>query len=266
MTPLPRPTAGPAPGFREQPDHRFSLENCGKWVRNKLGDITVADSRNAKLLHETGFIPVYYFPIEDIDQSLMQPSKRVVRCPFKGEAWYYHLKIGDRLVEDALWTFPNPFDEALDLAGHVAFHFRKMDSWWEEEEEIFVHARDPYVRIDILKSSRTIAVNHKGKELARSDRPLILFETKLPPRFYIPRDDVAMSDLSKSTLNTQCPYKGTADYYSAADLDDIAWSYPDPLPEVGRIKDAVCFHPDKVTVTVDGEDLVEPPPPNKPSF
>ena len=266
MRPSTLETAGPAPGYRDRPQHRVSLEPCAKRVRNKLGERVVADSRAMKLLHETGFIPVYYFPIGDVDGALMQPSDTVSHCPFKGEARYFHLEADGRRIEDAGWTYPRPYDEAAGLAGHAAFFFRKMDSWWEEEEQIHVHARDPYVRIDILQSSRKVTVTHRGETLARSTRPLILFETKLPPRLYLPRDDVAMDTLTESRLTTQCPYKGTASYFSTPGLENVAWSYPAPLPEVGRIRDHVSFHPDKVAVAVDGDVLQEPPPPNRPSF
>jgi len=259
-------TAGPAPGYRDRPQHRVSLEACAKRVRNKVGGTVVADSRAMKLLHETGFIPVYYFPIDDIDDRLLRPSDTVSHCPFKGEARYFHLEVGGRRIEDAGWKYPTPYDEASALAGHAAFFFRKMDSWWEEDEQIHVHARDPHVRIDILESSRTVRVTHQGERIAQSARPLILFETKLPPRFYLPRDDVAMDRLVESRLETRCPYKGTAAYFSTPAAENIAWSYPQPLPEVGRIRDYLSFHPDKVEVAVDGEVLQEPPPPNHPSF
>ncbi len=266
MHTLPPETAGPAPGYRDRPLHRVSLETCAKRVRNKLGGTVVADSRAMKLLHETGFIPVYYFPIADINSGLMVQSGTTSHCPFKGEARYFHLEVGGRRVEDAGWTYPKPYDEAAALAGHAAFFFRKLDSWWEEEEEIHVHARDPYVRIDILQSSRTVTVTHNGVRLAHSTRPLILFETKLPPRYYLPVEDVDMDRLSPSTLTTQCPYKGTATYVSMNGAENIAWRYDTPLAEVGRVAGRISFHPDQVTVTVDGEVLQEPPPPNHPSF
>jgi uncharacterized protein (DUF427 family) len=134
-----------------------------------------------------------------------------------------------------------------------------MDSWFEEDEEVFVHARDPYKRIDALRSSRHVRVEVDGVVLAESDHPTILFETSLPPRYYLPKVDVRMDLLEPTDTVTRCPYKGQARYWSARIGDrleqDIAWSYPSPFPESQPVMALVCFYNERVDLIVDGERL-----------
>jgi uncharacterized protein (DUF427 family) len=134
----------------------------------------------------------------------------------------------------------------------IAFYWDRMDRWLEEDEEVVVHPRDPYHRIDILRSDRHVRVSRDGRLLAETKRAVALFESNLPPRWYIPADDVIVELESTETV-TRCPYKGTAAYYSAAGVDDLVWHYDDPLPEVGRIKGLLCFFNEKVDLELDGE-------------
>ncbi|MFP6870456.1 MAG: DUF427 domain-containing protein [Nitrospinota bacterium] len=133
-----------------------------------------------------------------------------------------------------------------------------MDSWHEEEDEIFVHARDPYKRVDALGSSRHIRVLLGGETIAESRSPHLLFETGLPARYYLPEEDVRMDLLVRSERTSGCPYKGKAIYWSAKvngeTFEDVVWSYPDPLPECSKIKGLLAFYPDRVEdIFVDGE-------------
>jgi len=128
-----------------------------------------------------------------------------------------------------------------------------MDAWYEEEDEVFVHARDPHKRVDVLQSSRHVVVSVGGTVLADSRRPCLLFETGLPTRYYIPPDDVRMDLLRPSEKHTQCPYKGTASYLSSETEEDIAWFYPEPIPEQPRIAGLIAFFNERVDVEVDGE-------------
>jgi uncharacterized protein (DUF427 family) len=129
-----------------------------------------------------------------------------------------------------------------------------MDAWFEEDEEVFVHARDPYTRVDILASSRHIRVEVDGTTLAETVKPTLLFETGHPVRYYLPKTDVRMDLLTPSDRVTRCPYKGQAEYWSLRDADrpDVAWSYRMPLPESQKIAGLICFYPDKVDIYVDG--------------
>jgi uncharacterized protein (DUF427 family) len=138
----------------------------------------------------------------------------------------------------------------------------KMDEWYEEEEQVFVHPRDPYHRIDVLQSSRHVRVEVNGEVVAETQRPMVLFETGLPPRYYIPEEDIRMELLEESEETTRCPYKGVASYYSVEvgdeRVEDLVWYYPEPIPEAARIKGLLCFFNEKVDLEVDGEEQERP--------
>ena len=137
-----------------------------------------------------------------------------------------------------------------------------MDEWYEEEEQVFVHPRDPYHRIDVLQSSRHVRVEVNGEVVAETQRPMVLFETGLPPRYYIPEEDIRMELLEESEETTRCPYKGVASYYSVEvgdeRVEDLVWYYPEPIPEAARIKGLLCFFNEKVDLEVDGEEQERP--------
>src|SRR3712207_912723 len=168
--------------------HVLYFEDSPRWVRVTLGGETIADSKRVKLLHETGHLPVYYFPEADVRMDLLEESDHTTQCPFKGVASYWSVRVGDKVAENSAWSYPEPIDLAPPLAGYLAFYWRMMDHWYEEDEEVFVHPRDPYHRVDILESSRHVKVRVNGEVVAETERPKILFETGLPPRYYIPED------------------------------------------------------------------------------
>jgi uncharacterized protein (DUF427 family) len=140
-----------------------------------------------------------------------------------------------------------------------------MDAWFEEDEQVFVHPRDPHHRVDVLRSSRRVRVRVDGELVADSTRPCLLFETGMPTRYYLPRADVRMDLLGETATHTQCPYKGIAGYFAATidgrTHDDIAWTYVMPVPECPKIEQLVCFFNEKVETEVDG--VVEAPPATK---
>ncbi len=150
------------------------------------------------------------------------------------------------------WYYPEPLAGAEWLRDLVAFYFDRMDHWYEEDEEIYVHPRDPYHRVDVVASGRRVRVSLDGSVLAESARALALFETGLPARWYIPREDV-VAVLEPSDTITHCPYKGAAGYYSVAGVKDLVWYYEQPIAEVGRIAGLVCFFNEKVDLELDGE-------------
>jgi uncharacterized protein (DUF427 family) len=247
---------------RPQTDRVVWVEPTVKRVRAVLGGRTVVDSRRVLILFEKGHLPVYYFPLEDVDADLLEPSERHTTCPRKGEASYWSVRAGDRVAEDVAWRYPEPIDDCPDISGHVAFYWSKMDSWWEEDDQVFKHARDPYHRVDVLRSSRHVRVEVDGEVLAETDRPLLLIETCLPPRWYVPRADVRFDVLTPTDTESTCPYKGVASYFTArvgdTEYEDIAWSYVAPWPECPKIEQAVCFFNERVDLTVDGEDQERP--------
>ncbi|MFF2364224.1 DUF427 domain-containing protein [Streptomyces sp. NPDC058122] len=238
-------------------------EPSDRWVRARRGEVTVVDSRHPVLVWEPAVpVPLYAFPREEVREDLLRPAKNPATGRHTGSRIFYDLDLDGELLENAAWTFP-----AADLAGHIAFEWfsrvgRGLDHWYEEEEEIFIHPRDPHKRVDAMASSRHVRVEIDGTLVADTARPVLLFETALPTRFYIPREDVRMELFVPTGHHTGCPYKGRADYWSsrsgAAAPANILWSYPDPLPAVGPIKDLLSFYNEAVDITVDGETLERP--------
>jgi uncharacterized protein (DUF427 family) len=248
---------------RAPKDHLLYFEDSPRRVRVMFNGETVADSQQVKLMHEAGLLPVYYFPQEDVRMDLLEESDHTTYCPFKGEAIYCSVRVGDSVAENAVWGYPEPIDSCPPIASHLAFYWHKMDHWYEEDEEVFVHPRDPYHRVDILESSRHVRVSVNGEVVAETDRPRILFETGLPPRYYITPEDVREDVLIKSEKNTQCPYKGVASYYSVEaggrHVEDLVWYYPEPISEAAKIKGHLSFFNEKVDLEVDGSASVQRP-------
>src|SRR5918994_89543 len=242
---------------RAPQDHALYLEDTPRRVRGGFNGETIADSRRAKLLHEAGHLPVYYFPREDVRWERLEESDHTTYCPFKGNASYWSVRVGERVAENAVWGYPEPIDSCPPIAGYLAFYWRKMDHWYEEDEEVFVHPRDPYHRVDVLQSSRHVKVRVNGEIVAETERPKILFETRLLPRYYIPPEDVREDVLVESEKGTQCPYKGVASYYSVEvggeRVEDLIWYYPEPIAATQEIKGHLCFFNEKVDLEVDGE-------------
>jgi uncharacterized protein (DUF427 family) len=133
----------------------------------------------------------------------------------------------------------------------VAFYWDAVDHWYEEDEEVFVHPRDPYHRVDIVQSSRSVRISLDDVVLAESSRPVAVFETGLPTRWYLPKDDIAAFEAS--SRSTACPYKGTASYWTVGGNENIAWSYEDPIPVAAALQGLVAFYDEIVDVDLDGE-------------
>jgi uncharacterized protein (DUF427 family) len=173
-----------------------------------------------------------------------------------GESKYWNVKVGNQVARQAAWALLDPPRHLSALKGYITFRWSAMEAWYEEEEEVFVHARDPYKRVDVLASSRHIRIAVAGETVAETHRPYLLFETSLPTRYYIPQEDVRMHLLEPTHLKTRCPYKGVASYWSVKIGEHIAknvvWSYPEPIPECPKIKDLLCFFNERVDVYVDG--------------
>jgi uncharacterized protein (DUF427 family) len=241
----------PAPG------KALYLEPTPKRIRVEVGGEVIADSRRAFLLHEGGQQPIYYFPPQDVGSEYLQPSDRHTHCPKKGDASYYTITAGGETVDAGAWYYPDPLPGAPPIKDLIAFYFNRMGRWLEEGEEIGVHPRDPYHRIDVVGTDRHIKVSLSGELLAETTRAMALFESNLPARWYIPREDVA-AELEPSDTVTRCPYKGAAAYHSVSLADgetskDLIWFYEDPLPEATRIAGLLCFFNEKVDIELDGE-------------
>lgn len=202
---------GGAFNFRiDAPKHILYFEDSARRVRVCLGGETIADTRASKLMHETGHLPVIYFPQEDVRTDLLEPTAHSTHCPFKGDASYWTIRAGDREAQNAVWGYPDPPEGAPPIAGYLAFRFDAMDAWIEEDEPILGHPRDPYHRVDVRQGSDHVRVLAGGEILADTARPKLLFETGLPTRWYIPSQDVRTGLLIESDTTTVCPYKGRA--------------------------------------------------------
>jgi uncharacterized protein (DUF427 family) len=221
-------TAGKSPGYAKNPDYSVELIPSPRRLRVVVGGEIIADSTQMMLMRETRHLPVYYFPLGAVRMDLMVPTEHATHCPFKGDASYWTLKLGDREVENVMWSYERPYDEKPELAGYCAFYWDRVDHWYEEDEEIFVHPRDPYKRIDTVPSSRPVRVVVGGETVAETTRAHFLFETNMPTRYYIPKEDVRMDLLSPTESQTRCPYKGVASYWSATiggeTFDDVVWT------------------------------------------
>ncbi len=237
---------------------RVKVEPADRRVRVMLGGQIVADTCSPLLVWEVPYYPTYYFPEEDVVTDLLVATGETRKSPSRGEAAQYTVKVNG--AEGSAYSYPEPKIDAI--AGHYAFVWKTMDHWFEEDEEVFVHARDPYTRIDILPSSRRVRVEVDGETVADSTHAAFLFETGLPTRYYLPKTDVRFDLLTPSDTRTACPYKGTARYWSlrvgGKTHEDIVWGYDSPLPESQKITGMVSFYNEKVDVYLD-EQLQEKP-------
>jgi uncharacterized protein (DUF427 family) len=231
----------------------------------RYGGETVADTCGAHVLRQHGFLPVFYLPLAEVRQDLLEPSDWTTESPYRGTASYWHVRVGDRLAESAAWTYRDPRLGSPDTRGYCSFDFHSMDAWYEEEERIYVHARDPYLRADARRSSRHVVVEVGGVRVADSRRPVLLDETGLITRYYLPLADVRHDLLEPSATFTECPYKGRCDYWSVRAPDgalhaDAAWCYRLPLPDVGAITGHLCFWQERedTVLRIDGELLPRP--------
>jgi uncharacterized protein (DUF427 family) len=224
-------------------------------MRVMFGGAWIARSDDVVLLHEPGRYPVAYFPKGDIARDILTPTGRTTNHPDLGPTVWYALTAGEREAPRGAWEHTGLPEHAGVLADRVAFAWHAMDAFYEEDERILGHAADAYHRIDIRATSRALVVLAGDTAIAETHRPLVLYESGFAPRWYVPRADVNPELLEPSARETFCPYKGICTYYNIGDANQAAWSYREPYREVDRIADLISFEPDKVTITIDGEEL-----------
>jgi uncharacterized protein (DUF427 family) len=234
---------------------RVRVEHGAKRIRAYLGGELVADTTRPLLVWEKPSYPTYYFPAVDVRTDLLTPDGTVAHSPSRGDAEAHTVRAGGQERAGAALLYEqSPFEE---LRHTIRLDWAAMGAWFEEDDEVFTHARDPYTRVDILSSSRHVRVEVDGVTLAESTKPTLLFETGLPVRFYLPMTDVRMDLLAPASTTSNCPYKGKASYWSLVLgetlVQDVAWSYRTPMPESQKIAGLVCFYPEKVDLYVDGE-------------
>ena len=234
--------------FDAAPAHRILFEPYGRRLRAVVAGRIILDTTRAQLLHETGILPVPYVPFEDLDPALLTRTETSTHCPFKGDASYWSLTVGDRELADFVWAYEAPLETAQWLRGYAALYWDRVDELYVEDDRALGHVRDPYHRVDVHESSRRIRVTANGRVVAESARPMMVFETGLAPRAYVPRVDVAPGVLAPSATRTVCPYKGEATYWDVAGIADGAWSYETPLPEALRAAGHVAFDGEGIEV------------------
>ena len=230
-------------------------------IRATLAGQTVLDTMSALYVWEWSHYPQYYIPLADIDPAVLVDEQHEQKLS-RGTARRYSLQVGDVTRPAALRVYG---DDAVveGLAGRARFEWDSLDAWFEEDEQVFVHARDPYTRVDALRSTRSVRVELEGVVLAESSSPVIVFETGLPTRYYLNRTEVDFTHLAPTNTLTACPYKGTTSGYWTAHLgdtsySDIAWTYDFPTRQLLPIAGLIAFYNEKVDTFLDGRLLDRP--------
>jgi uncharacterized protein (DUF427 family) len=239
-------------------DQQLRFEPCAKRIRGIANDTMIVDSLRAVLVAGPGYLPVYYFPPEDVPANLLKDGDRRSRHAALGEATHWALEVAGKRTDNAAWSYADPPVAAQRIKGFIAFDRNKIDHWFEEDEEVYGHPRDPRHRVDVRRSSRVVSAVFAGETIAFTSRGMFLFETGHPPRYYFPPEDVRRDVLVASERRTSCPYKGHASYWSIKLGDRIAedavWAYLDALPDCPQIKGYFCFYPEKLDrLEVEGE-------------
>jgi uncharacterized protein (DUF427 family) len=258
------PTCGSMGGVGEYPQLRTpvdSIEPAPRRVRGMIGGRTVFDTTAALYVWEIPPYPQYYIPLKDVDADLLVDEDHPQKSR-RGTARRHGLRVGDAVRPASARVFGA--DALAGLVDTVRFDWDAVDAWFEEDEQIFVHPRSPYSRVDALRSHRRVRVQLNGIVLAESASPVMVFETGLPPRYYLDRTDVNFEHLIPSDTVTSCPYKGTTSAYWSVRTDqgvekdpavekDLAWAYDFPTRQLLPIAGLIAFYNEKVDVFLDGE-------------
>jgi len=244
----------PAAAERARLKDGVHIEYSPRRVRAYFDNQPIADSRRVLLVFESKRPPVYWFPTADVLMNLLA-QKETAAGPTGTVRW--HSTPTGKMVDNLAWGYAEPTGDLAPLENHIAFYWNAIDAWYEEDEEVFVHPRDPYTRVDTVHSSCRVRVEVDGEIIAETNRPVLLFETGLPTRYYIPRLDVRMDLLESTDTVTHCPYKGDASYWDLRVGDktykDFVWAYRRPIPEIPKIENLMCFYNEKVDLFVEGE-------------
>jgi uncharacterized protein (DUF427 family) len=252
-------------------------EPVDKRIRGVIGDEVLIDTDRALLVWEPKrVVPSYAVPARELEEVASPASEPGDAPPTPGRGVPH---LGQRPVYDPSVPFAVHTTDGVELDLHVAgatrraaafqpaddalseyviVDFDAFDEWFEEDERNVGHPRDPFHRIEIVHSSRSVRVERDGELLAASSRPYLLLEAPLPVRYYLPREDVTDGILQPSSTRTLCAYKGQAAYWSLANEADIAWSYAHPLREAAEVTDRIAFFNERVDLIVDGTRLERP--------
>jgi uncharacterized protein (DUF427 family) len=241
------------------PERLLYAEPLRRRMRVRSGGAWIADSEDVLLLHEPGRYPVAYFPLAGIGAGVLEAGEHTTRHRDLGTTSWYAVRAGGHSTPRAAWQHTDLPAHASELSGRVAFAWRAMDAFYEEDDRIVGHAADSYHRIDIRQASRHLVVRAGGRDVADTSRPLVLYESGFAPRWYVPRDDVDVAALTPAAGPTFCPYKGVCSYYDIGGAQRAGWSYEDAWTEVRRVRGLMSFEPDRVEVCLDGVRLRREP-------
>lgn len=229
-------------------------------VRAVLGGETILDTTRALYVWEVATYPHYYVPLADVRRDVLVEEAGTRAGPV-GTVRVLGLRVGAVERHGAARVVAEPAVE--ELRDTVRFDWAALEHWFEEDEEVFVHPRNPYVRVDALRSTRHVRVELDGLSLAESRSPVLVFETGLPTRYYLNRTEVHFEHLVPTDTVTRCPYKGTATAYWSVrtpqgTYPDLAWSYESPTRELSPIAGMLAFYNESVDLLVDGRLLERP--------
>jgi uncharacterized protein (DUF427 family) len=236
------------------------IEPVPRRVRAFLGSTLVLDSLRALYVWEWPNYPQYYIPLADVNPAVLVDEQHPEHLS-RGSARRHGLHAGEATRPGVAHVYGE--DALAGLAGTVRFEWAALDTWFEEDEEVFVHPRNPYSRVDALRSTRSVRVELDGVVLAESSAPVMVFETGLPTRYYLDRTAVSFEHLVASETVSSCPYKGTTSGYWSVRVGDqlhadLAWAYDFPTLVLAPIAGLIAFYNEKLDLIVDGELLERP--------
>lgn len=245
--------------FPQMAAARGRIEPAPRRVRGYLGAELVFDTTAARYVWEFPYYPAYYIPLTDVRTEFLSDENHPQRVQL-GPSRLYALVGAGQTHPSAARVFDPESDSPV--AGLVRFDWNPL-RWLEEDEQIYGHPRNPYARVDALRSHRHVRVELDGVVLADTRSPVLLFETGLPTRYYIDPSDVAVEHLEPTSTQTLCPYKGVTSGYWSVRVGhtvhpDLAWTYHYPLPAVAPIAGLVAFYNEKLDIVVDGAALARP--------
>ncbi len=236
------------------------VEPVPRRIRAVAAGETVLDTERALYVWEWANYPQYYVPAEDVRRELLLSQGQTRHTP-RGPVEVFALQVGD--VHRPLAATYLAESPVAELSGTFRFEWAVLDAWFEEDERVFVHPRNPYVRVDALRSTRPVRIELHGLVLAESCSPVLVFETGLPTRYYLNRSEVNFDHLVPSDTVTECPYKGTTSGYWSIHVGetvhpDLAWTYDFPTRQLSPIAGLIAFYNEKVDITFDGIRLERP--------
>jgi uncharacterized protein (DUF427 family) len=240
------------------------VEPFPQTARIEFGGETIAETKRGLLMLEKGVFPTIYFPLDDVSQKFLTKTDHSSVCPYKGDARYWTIKADGREAANAVWTYAEPLSERPEIKGYAAFDFNAVDGTFVNGNMVRGHVRDPHKIIAVDPLGKRLTATMAGKTIIDSTNVMVLHETGLQDRLYVPDSDIAMEFMVPSPRQSVCTYKGDAIYHNLKIGDELsentAWCYPDVWTdfsaEVAKIKGHHAFYLTRFdSVEIDGEPL-----------